>query len=133
MQALDKDQQDPPQSMEEILHPGSDRKQFDPDFPDAPREWQRSDAERVAAEEGINLNGEVWEVVCALQAYYAAKEGGRINARELHDALEEHFHQQGGIKYLYSLLPKGPIAQGCRLAGLQAPAGSSDPGFGSAV
>ncbi|MBE9515404.1 MAG: TusE/DsrC/DsvC family sulfur relay protein [Proteobacteria bacterium] len=119
--------------MDEVLHPGADRKQFDPDFPDAPREWQRSDAERVAAEEGINLNGEHWDVVCSLQAYYAAHEGGRINARQLHDALDEYFHQQGGIKYLYSLLPNGPVAQGCRLAGLQAPAGVADKGMGSAV
>jgi tRNA 2-thiouridine synthesizing protein E len=35
------------------------------------------------------------------------------------------------MKYLYTLLPGGPIAQGCRLAGLKPPAGAVDQGFGS--
>jgi tRNA 2-thiouridine synthesizing protein E len=34
---------------------------------------------------------------------------------------------------LFKLFPKGPIAQGCRLAGLEPPAGSVDLGFGSVV
>lgn len=122
-----------PQTMEEILHPGADRRSFDPDFPDAPRDWHRGIAEAVAAADGLQLNSEYFDVIGALQAYYVAHQGARINVRELHDALDEHFHTQGGIRYLYTLLPKGPIAQGCRLAGLDAPAGAADPGFGSAV
>ena len=51
--------------------------------------------------------------------------------RELHDALDEHFHAKGGMKFLYTVLPGGPVAQGCRLAGLTPPAGSVDPSFGS--
>lgn len=51
--------------------------------------------------------------------------------RELHDALDEKFHWKGGIGYLYRLFPGGPIAQGCRIAGLRAPAGAVDRGFGS--
>jgi tRNA 2-thiouridine synthesizing protein E len=35
------------------------------------------------------------------------------------------------MKYLYTLFPGGPIVQGCRLAGLKAPAGATDRGFGS--
>jgi tRNA 2-thiouridine synthesizing protein E len=35
------------------------------------------------------------------------------------------------MKFLYKLLPGGPVSQGCRLAGLEPPAGSTDPGFGS--
>jgi tRNA 2-thiouridine synthesizing protein E len=51
--------------------------------------------------------------------------------RELQDALEEKFHHKGGMKYLFTLFPGGPVAQGCRLAGLKAPAGATDRGFGS--
>jgi tRNA 2-thiouridine synthesizing protein E len=68
-----------------------------------------------------------------LQEFYARNEEPAMHARELHDALDEHFHAEGGIKYLYTLFPKGPLAQGCLLAGLQAPAGTQDRGFGSAV
>jgi len=57
----------------------------------------------------------------------------RINARELHDALEERFHSRGGMKFLYDLFPGGPVTQGCRLAGLEPPAGSHEEGFGSVM
>jgi hypothetical protein len=46
-------------------------------------------------------------------------------------ALDERFHHKGGMRYLYQLLPGGPVAQECRLAGLKAPAGAVDKGFGS--
>src|SRR5574341_927751 len=46
-------------------------------------------------------------------------------------ALDEKFHRQGGIRRLYLLFPGGPVAQGCPLAGLKAPAGATDRGFGS--
>jgi tRNA 2-thiouridine synthesizing protein E len=54
-----------------------------------------------------------------------------MNMRELHDALDEKFHPQGGMKYLYKLFPGGPVAQGCRLAGIDVPAGAVDKSFGS--
>jgi TusE/DsrC/DsvC family sulfur relay protein len=105
----------------------------DPDFPNAPIEWSRENAEEMARREGMALTEEHWQVVCALQEFYARHDEASINVRELHDALDEYFHPEGGIKYLYQLFPKGPVAQGCRLAGLQAPAGAQDKGFGSAV
>jgi tRNA 2-thiouridine synthesizing protein E len=70
-------------------------------------------------------------VVCALQEYFARHENQVSNLRELHDALEEKFHRQGGRRYLFQLFPKGPVLQGCRLAGLQVPAGHNDLAFGA--
>jgi tRNA 2-thiouridine synthesizing protein E len=103
-----------------------------PDFPYAPPDWSRSDAERLARAEGLTLTDEHWEAVRALQGYFAKHEGEpSINMRELHDALDEHFHARGGIKQLYLLFPGGPIAQGCRLAGLKAPFLATDTSFGS--
>jgi len=73
-----------------------------------------------------------WDVIRALQNYYAHHDDEAvISLRELHDALDEHFHLQGGLKYLYTLFPGGPIAQSCRLAGLKAPFMASDSSFGS--
>ncbi len=104
-----------------------------PDFPHAPSDWSRKKAEELAQTEGLTLTEEHWQVVRALQDLCARNEEPAMNTRELHDALDEHFHPEGGIKYLYELFPKGPLAQGCRLAGLQPPAGAQDKGFGSAV
>lgn len=115
------------ESMNEIMNPGA--VQRDPAFPNAPEDWTPAGAEAIAASEGIELSFDHWETIRALQSYFAHHD--RPNVREIHDALDEHFHTKGGIKHLYAILPGGPVAQGCRLAGLQAPAGAADKSFGS--
>lgn len=118
------------QSMDDILHPNSGA-QGDPKFPNAPEGWTQDAAMGRAEEEGVELTDDHWVALRALQEYFSRRADENINVRELHDALDEKFHSKGGIKYLYELFPGGPVAQGCRLAGLRAPAGSQDPGFGS--
>jgi TusE/DsrC/DsvC family sulfur relay protein len=104
-----------------------------PDFPDAPSDWSVKDAEESARQQGLTLTERHWRAVRALQAFYARNEEPVINVRELHDALEEDFHREGGLRYLYTLFPKGPVAQGCLLAGLTPPSGAQDKGFGSTM
>jgi tRNA 2-thiouridine synthesizing protein E len=115
------------ETMSDILNPGARTR--DPDFPQAPGDWARAVAEAAAQADGVQLTDDHWVAIRALQGYFASHE--RPNVRELHDALEESFHVKGGLKYLYELFPGGPVAQGCRFAGLQAPAGASDKSFGS--
>ncbi len=105
----------------------------DPKFPNAPAGWTPEAASKVARQAGLKLGEDHWEAVKALQAYYARHDQTPINTRELHDALDEKFHGRGGMKYLYQLFPAGPVAQGCLIAGLKAPAGAADKGFGSVV
>jgi tRNA 2-thiouridine synthesizing protein E len=100
-------------------------------FPYAPAGWTKESAESQAATEGLTPLAGHWEAVSALQEFFSRHDQPTINARELHDALEEKFHSRGGMKYLYSLFPGGPVTQGCMLAGLEPPAGCSDTGFGS--
>ena len=102
-------------------------------FPHAPPGWTHSVAVERAEGDGLDLGEDHWRAVRALQEYFARHEHARINLRELHDALDETFHLQGGIRYLYQLFPGGPVAQGCRIAGLNVPAGAVDPGFGSVM
>lgn len=115
-----------------VIRPGYEIRP-DPDFPNAPMDWSRDTAEELARREHLTLTEDHWQVICALQEFYARHDDPAINVRELHDALDEHFHPEGGIKYLYKLFPKGPVAQGCLLAGLEPPAGAQDMGFGSVV
>lgn len=104
----------------------------DPDFPYAPAGWTRDAGSSTAASEGIAADDAHWDAVRALQEYFSRHEDDpSLNSRELHDALEERFHARGGMKYLYELFPGGPVTQGCRMAGLEPPAGSADAGFGS--
>ena len=97
----------------------------------APLEWSQEKALDIARQENLALDADHWELIQGLQEFYARHHAVAINMRELQDALEEKFHHKGGLKYLYTLFPGGPIAQGCRLAGLKAPAGATDRGFGS--
>jgi TusE/DsrC/DsvC family sulfur relay protein len=106
----------------------------DPKFPHAPIDWTDKIAVKTAQQEGLKLTEEHWRVVRALQEFFAKHEqSAAINVRELHDALDEKFHSNGGMKFLYNLFPGGPVAQGCRVAGLKAPAGAVDKGFGSVI
>jgi len=102
-----------------------------PQFPFAPANWDQGDAAALAREEGLELGPDHFEMLAALQAYFAGHDKPDLNMRELHDALDERFHTRGGMKFLYRLFPGGPVAQGCRLAGLPVPAGAVNPSFGS--
>ena len=110
---------------------GAEGTKKDPQFPHAPSDWTRDLAVKIGKQERLDLTEDHWEALRALQEYYAKHEEITVNVRELHDALEEKFHIKGGIKYLYVLFPGGPVAQGCRIAGLLAPAEATDKGFGS--
>ena len=103
----------------------------DPRFPHAPPGWAPLAAVEAARQEALEMSNEHWDALRALQEYYARHEATAVNLRELHDALDEKFHSQGGIRHLYRLFPGGPVAQGCRIAGLKARPGAIDMGFGS--
>ena len=99
-------------------------------FPYAPNEWTPDYAKEKAVEEGIELNEDHWCVIQSLQEYFSKNEHD-INIRELTGALEERFHEQGGLQYLFKIFPQGPVAQGCRLGGLHVPPNVIDKSFGS--
>ena len=100
-------------------------------FPNAPENWDIQKAEQAAKQDGVKLREDHWELIRALQEYYRKVEFPKL--RQIKDALEEHFHSRGGMKYLYQIVPGGPVAEGCRLAGLKIPAGAIDKSFGSAA
>jgi len=102
-------------------------------FPFAPDNWDEEAARHIADEDGIEMSEDHWNEIRALQEYCSRHDCNKYSVRELHDALDEKFHDKGGYKFLYRLFPGGPIAQGCKLAGLEPPAGAIDKGFGSVV
>ena len=98
-------------------------------FPNSPHGWTIESAEAAAKENDITMSDDHWQLIAALQEYYAKVEYPKL--RQIKDALEEKFHSLGGIKYLHQLVPSGPVAMGCKLAGLEVPAGAVDKSFGS--
>ncbi|HQU14661.1 MAG: sulfite reductase [Chromatiales bacterium 21-64-14] len=118
--------------LDHILYRSGDS--TDPEFPYAPIDWTRGAAERRAQDEGLALGSDHWDLVRALHEFFARHaDRGHVRFREIHDALEERFHARGGVRFLYGLFPGGPVAQGCRIAGYEPPAGTIDRGFGSVV
>lgn len=93
--------------------------------------WSESAAVRLAAEDDLELTDAHWAVLRYLREHHE-QHGLLPHARALLAALEEAFAEQGGRKYLYRLFPKGPVSQGCRIAGLPVPEYSEDPSFGTA-
>jgi tRNA 2-thiouridine synthesizing protein E len=98
-------------------------------FPNAPKGWDLSTAREAAKADGVNLSDDHLDLILALQEYYQKVEFPHL--RQIKDALEEKFHSRGGMKYLYQIIPGGPVAAGCRLAGLNVPSGAIDRSFGS--
>ena len=98
-------------------------------FPNAPKDWSLNAAKETADANGVKLSDDHWDLIRALQEYYRKVEFPHM--RQIKDALEEKFHSRGGMKYLYQIIPGGPVAEGCRLAGLNVPAGAVDRSFGS--
>ncbi len=98
-------------------------------FPNAPIGWTVDDAIEIAKSDGLTMSDDHWELVAALQEYYKKVEQPKL--RQLKDALDEKFHTRGGLKYLHQIVPSGPVAEGCKLAGLNVPAGAVDKSFGS--
>jgi len=92
--------------------------------------WDSTVANELAKSENIQLTPEHMEVVGYLRQTY--KKHGQIRrAHSLTQALNTRFASKGGLKYLYTLFPGGPISQGCKLAGISAPSDSKNDSFGT--
>lgn len=126
--ALQSAAQPVPRTIFDILHPNAEIAP-DPSFRDAPDGWMPAHARALATKVSLELTEDHWEVIRVLQGCYKDEATPRI--RLLRDALDARFANRGGMKYLFSILPGGPIAQGCALAGLKPPHGARDLSFGS--
>jgi tRNA 2-thiouridine synthesizing protein E len=91
--------------------------------------WDEEQGRRNAELEGIALGDAHWAVIHCLRDHYR-EHGPAENGRDVSDMLDERFADQGGRKYLRKLFPRGPVAQGMRIAGLPVPPHTEDESFG---
>ena len=92
--------------------------------------WSEQAALDRAAEIGLEMTSDRWDVTLFVRDYYRGK-GKQANAREILQALEEEFAQDGGKRWLYRLVPGGPVTQASQIAGIPLPSGASNPSFGT--
>ncbi|MDO8704309.1 MAG: TusE/DsrC/DsvC family sulfur relay protein [Sulfuricaulis sp.] len=95
-------------------------------------EWSEAIARKLAADLGIQLTPEHWQVINFLRDHHRMH-GPAQHARYLLEPLEEKFAAQGGRKYLYLLFPGGAVTQASKIAGLPVPQDSVDSSFGTAL
>jgi tRNA 2-thiouridine synthesizing protein E len=92
--------------------------------------WSPRLAGQIAREEGIELEEDHWLVIYCLRERFREL-GPDWTARDVTRRLGKDFADNGGRRHLYELFPHGPLAQGCRIAGLPLPQGTLNRSFGS--
>ena len=84
-------------------------------------QWSEAMAEVIAAQEGITLAVEHWEVVRFVRECYLEFNTSPA-IRMLVKAMANKFgEEKGNSRYLYRLFPKGPAKQATKIAGLPKP------------
>ncbi|MFO5687386.1 sulfurtransferase TusE [Klebsiella pneumoniae] len=84
-------------------------------------QWSEAMAEVIAAQEGITLAVEHWEVVRFVREFYLEFRTSPA-IRMLVKAMANKFgEEKGNSRYLYRLFPKGPAKQATKIAGLPKP------------
>jgi tRNA 2-thiouridine synthesizing protein E len=84
-------------------------------------QWSEAMAEVIAAQEGIALSVEHWEVVRFVRDFYLEFNTSPA-IRMLVKAMANKFgEEKGNSRYLYRLFPKGPAKQATKIAGLPKP------------
>ena len=84
-------------------------------------QWSEAMAEVIAAQEGITLAVEHWEVVRFVREFYLefnTSPAIRMLVKEMANKFGE---EKGNSRYLYRLFPKGPAKQATKIAGLPKP------------
>ncbi|MDE4781132.1 sulfurtransferase TusE [Klebsiella quasipneumoniae subsp. similipneumoniae] len=84
-------------------------------------QWSEAMADVIAAQEGITLAVEHWEVVHFVREFYLEFNTSPA-IRMLVKAMANKFgEEKGNSRYLYRLFPKGPAKQATKIAGLPKP------------
>lgn len=110
------------EKMEFVFHV----REYEPDV----EEWDRSVASELATREGVELTDDCWSVVSFLRKYF--EDAGSVDyARDLSAMLNQRYEDKGGLKFLFTIFPKGPVSQGCKIAGIPVPKDSKDNSFGT--
>ena len=115
--------------LKHILHPATQKNDPEGNLLDI-GPWSAESAEQRADALGIAMTDDHWDVVLFLRDYYRGR-GTEADAREIMEALETEFADDGGRKWLYRLFPGGPIMQSAQIAGIPLPAHTADPAFGN--
>ena len=115
--------------LKHIRYPGSNRNDPDGNLLGI-EHWSEQAAQRRAAALGIELTENRWDIVLFIRDYYRGR-GKGASAREVMNALETEYAQDGGKRWLYKQFPGGPVRQASIIAGIPIPDGTANSSFGT--
>ncbi len=78
----------------------------------------KQEVEERAKKIGVNLTKEHWETINFVKKFYDYHEDEELKVADYSSALQGKYAKEGGLKYLYSLFPDGPINTVTQLAGI---------------
>ncbi len=115
--------------LKHIRHRGSNNNDPDGNLLDIDS-WSEQDAVRRAEALGIELTENRWDIVLFVRDYYRGR-GADAPAREIMNALEKEYAEDGGKRWLYKQFPGGPVLQASTIAGIPLPLGTTNESFGT--
>lgn len=87
-----------------------------------PEDWDEAVAEKIAGEEGIELNDSYWPILNFIREYYLVHNVAP-DVRHLinHLASENGLPKKDAKKMVFDLFPYGYVKQACKIAGMKKP------------
>lgn len=87
-------------------------------------EWSEDFAKRIADRDDIKLFNDHWELIYYFREYYEENMTAptmHILVKELGGKNKSYHEQKAYEKHIYSLFPRDPVHEVCKLAGLPLP------------
>ncbi|MDX2507329.1 MAG: TusE/DsrC/DsvC family sulfur relay protein [Gammaproteobacteria bacterium] len=80
--------------------------------------FDKQEVEERARKIGITLSDKHWEAINFVKNFYDYHEDEELHVKDYNNALKGRYVEQGGLKYLYTLFPEGPVNTVTQLAGI---------------
>jgi tRNA 2-thiouridine synthesizing protein E len=82
--------------------------------------FNKEDVEARARKIGITLTEQHWDAINFAKNFYDYHENEELQVKDYNNAFKGKYADQGGLKYLYTLFPEGPVNMITQLAGIPA-------------
>ncbi len=87
-------------------------------------DWSEDFTETVAKNDGVDLYNDHWELILYVREYYEENQVGPTMHKVVRELGKKNTHfrsQKDYEKHIYSLFPRDPMHEICKLAGLPMP------------
>jgi len=86
-----------------------------------PSDWNENVAKAIAEKEGIEMTGNVWEVIMFVREHFEINQCIPEHRRLLQTLRKRHGKEKATRRYVYDMFPYGYGQQACKIAGMRVP------------